>query len=57
MKFKAHEMAHNLNADHDEDLNCLNEKMNLLMQTSTNFVTNQIEWSECSKKSIAEFLK
>jgi hypothetical protein len=52
----AHELGHNLNADHDYDMGCSNDSI-AIMQTNLRHGTNAFEWSECSSASIKEFLK
>ncbi|RNA04447.1 A disintegrin and metallo ase with thrombospondin motifs 12 [Brachionus plicatilis] len=49
----AHEIGHNINADHDSEA-C--SGFNTLMQTQIDFSSNSFEWSNCSRKSIQDFL-
>jgi hypothetical protein len=46
-----------LNADHDEDLNCSDSNATLLMETNVKHESNEVQWSECSRKSIGNFLE
>ena len=46
-----------MNADHDEDLNCSDSNATLLMETNVKHESNEVEWSECSRKSIGNFLE
>lgn len=50
----AHEIGHNLNAEHDTD-NCSGS--NTLMQETINFSSSSFEWSNCSRESIQLFLE
>lgn len=50
----AHEIGHNLNADHDAE-GC--SGTNSLMRTEINFTSSSFEWSNCSRKSIQDFLE
>lgn len=50
----AHELAHNLNADHDV-ATCI--KTNAVMPDSVKYDTNILIWSECSRDAINKFIE
>lgn len=53
----AHELGHNLNADHDSDMGCdFNDSLSI-MQSNLRHGTNSYDWSECSRNSIKKFLE
>ncbi|RNA34037.1 A disintegrin and metallo ase with thrombospondin motifs 12, partial [Brachionus plicatilis] len=53
----AHEIGHNLDAEHDTDENnCTNSLSPYLMNTHLSFLKKNLIWSECSRKRIDTFL-
>jgi hypothetical protein len=53
----AHELGHNLNADHDVDMGCDANDSISIMQTNLRYGSNSFDWSECSRLSIKRFLE
>ena len=50
----AHEIGHNLNADHVIDEECFGDT---IMTTQLKYLDKEVSWSECSREAILNFFE